>query len=108
MNTSPTRKAKIRRVKVCGPKKVSKSRRATYRVRILVKGNTPATGVRLKVRGKGIRSNKRVGKIGAGKTRKVKVAFRPKRLGKIRVKFQVASSNADGKTLKRWIRIKRW
>ena len=57
-------KAKISKVKVSGPSKVKKGKKATYKVKITNSGNAAATGVRLKVSGRGLSFNTSVGKIG--------------------------------------------
>ena len=59
-------------MKVKGPKKVKRKKKATYKVRVTNSGNAKATGVRLKVKGKGIKSKKSVGKIAAGKAKTVR------------------------------------
>ena len=100
-------KAKISKVKVSGPGKVKKGKKATYKVKITNSGNAAATGVRLKVSGRGVSFNTSVGKIAAGKTKTVKVKLKPKKPGKVKATFKVTSSNAGGKTVKKTITVKR-
>ena len=100
-------KAKIKKVKVKGPAKVKKGKMATYKVKIKNSGNVKATGVRLKVKGRGVKSKKSVAKIGAKKTRTVKIKLKPKKTGKVKLKFKVTSKNAGGKTAKKKIRVKK-
>ncbi len=52
-----------------------------------------------------IKAKKSVGKIGAGKTRTVKIKLKPKKPGKIKASFKVSSDNAGGKTVKKKIRV---
>jgi hypothetical protein len=66
-------KAKISKVTVSGPSKVKRGRKATYKVRVTNSGNATATGVRLKVSGRGVSVNTSVGTVAAGKTRTVSI-----------------------------------
>ena len=100
-------RAKISKVRVSGPAKVKRGKKVTYKVKITNSGNKTATGVRLKVRGRGVSFNTSVGKIGAKKTRTVKVRLKAKKPGKVKVAFKVTSKNAGGKTVKKKIRVKR-
>jgi hypothetical protein len=100
-------KAKIKKVNVSGPGKVKKGKKATYKVKITNSGNAKATGVRLKVKGRGVSFNTSVGKIAAKKTRTVKVKLKAKKPGKVKVKFKVTSKNAGGKTVKKKIKVKK-
>ena len=99
-------RAKIGKVKVNGPAKVKRRKKATYKVRITNSGDTQATEVRLKVEGRGVKAKKTVGSIAAGKTRTVKVRLKFKKPGKVRVSFKVAPKNAGGRTVKKKIRVK--
>ena len=99
--------AKITKVTVKGPSKVKKGRKATYKVRIKNSGNAKATGVRIKVKGRGVSFSTSVGKIGAKKTRTVKVRLKARKPGKVRVSFKVTSKNAGGKTVKKTIRVRK-
>ena len=100
-------KAKIRKVKVKGPARVKRKKKATYKVRITNSGNARANGVKLKVRGKGVKARKTVGSIAAGKTKTVKIRLRFKKPGKVRVSFKVTSKNAGRKTVKKKIKVRR-
>ncbi len=103
----PVGKAKINKVKVSGPVKVKRKKKATYKVKISNSGDAAATGVRLKVSGKGLSFNTSVGKVGAKKTKTVKVKVKPKKPGKVKVSFKVTSKNAGGKTVKKKIKVKK-
>jgi uncharacterized membrane protein len=55
------------------PRKVKKGKEATYKVKISNSGNAAATGVRIKISGRGLRFSTSVGEIQGGTTRKVRV-----------------------------------
>ncbi len=99
--------ARISKLKVSGPGKVRKGGRATYRVRITNSGVGQATGVKLRVRGKGVSLKRSVGKIAAAETRAVKVKLKPKKAGKVKVSFKVTSGNAGGKTVSKRIKVRK-
>jgi hypothetical protein len=98
--------AKITKLSVSGPSKVLKGNKATYKVSIKNGGNAKAKGVRLKVTGKGVSFNTSVGKIGAKKTKTVKVRNKFKKRGKVKAKFKVTSNNAGGKTKTKKVKVK--
>jgi DNA-binding beta-propeller fold protein YncE len=100
-------RAKIGKVKVSGPGKVKKGKKATYKVKIKNSGNAKAKGVRLKVKGRGVSFNTSVGKIVAKKTKTVKVKLKAKKPGKVKVTFKVTSKNAGGKSVKKKIKVKK-
>ena len=100
-------KAKIGKVKVSGPAKVRKGKKATYKVKITNTGNASATQVRLKVGGRGVSFNSSVGKIAAGKTRTLKVRIKPRKPGKVKLTFKVTSKNAGGKTVKKKVKVQK-
>ena len=100
-------KAKIGKVSLKGPAKAKKGKKATYKVKVTNSGNAAATGVKLKVKGKGIKAKKSVGKIAADKAKTVKVKLKFKKPGKVKLTFKVTSSNAGGKTVKRKIRVRK-
>jgi Fe-S cluster biogenesis protein NfuA len=99
--------AKISKVKVKGPAKVKRGRKATYKVKITNSGNKTATGVRLKVKGRGVSFNTSVGTVAAGKTRTVKIRLKARKPGKVKVSFKVTSKNAGGRTVKKKITVKK-
>ena len=59
------------------------------------------------MKGRGVSFNTSVGKIGAKKTRTVKVKLKAKKAGKVKVSFKVTSKNAGGKTVKKKIKVKK-
>jgi len=99
-------KARIGSVTVSGPASARKGKSVTYRAKIKNTGNAQATGVRLTVSGRGIRSSASGGSISAGATRTVRVKVRPSKTGKIRATFKVTSSNAGSKTVRKTIRVR--
>ena len=100
-------RAKITKVRVKGPAKVKRGKKATYKVKITNGGNATAKGVRLKVSGRGVSFNTSVGKIAAGKTKTLKLKIKFKKPGKIKSTFKVTSKNAGGKTVKKKITVKK-
>ncbi|MBN8867807.1 MAG: carboxypeptidase regulatory-like domain-containing protein [Solirubrobacterales bacterium] len=100
-------RAAISKVTVKGPAKAKKGRKVIQKVAITNSGNVAATGVALKVSGRGVRFRASVGSIPAGATRVVKAKLRPKRPGKAKLTFKVTSSNAGGKSATRVIVVKR-
>ncbi len=107
LNKTRPPKANISRVKVTGPTRLKRRRKATYKVAITNSGDAVAKGVRLKVSGKGIGLNTPVGKIAAKKTRTVKVRVKPKKPGKGKAFFRVRSRNAGGEIVKKRINVKK-
>jgi len=101
------RKAKIGKVKVRGPGKLKKGKKGTYKVKIWNSGETAATGVKVKVSGRGITAKKPVGTIPASKTKTVRVKVKPKNPGRIKVSFKVTSKKAGSKTVKKKINVKK-
>lgn len=100
-------KAKIGKVVAKGPKKSKKGRKATCKVRVKNSGNAAAKGVKLKVRGKGVKAKKSMGSIPAGKSKTVKVKVKLKKPGKVKASFKVTSRNAGGKTVRKRIKVKK-
>ncbi len=98
--------SRIGKVTVEGPSGARKGRSNAYRVKVTSTGNARATGVRLQVKGKGVKAKKKLGRIGAGKSKVVKVKVRFKKPGKVKASFRVTSKNAGGKTVKKKIRVR--
>ena len=107
LNRTRPPKANISKVRVTGPTRVERRKKATYKVAITNSGDAVAKGVRLKVSGKGIGLNTSIGKIAAKKAKTVKVRVKPKKPGKGKALFRVRSRNAGGETVKKRIRVKR-
>ncbi|MEX1219350.1 MAG: hypothetical protein WEB05_03060 [Solirubrobacterales bacterium] len=99
--------ARIGAVGVTGPLRVKRYRRAAYRVSVKNAGNITATGVRLNVFGRGIRSSALIGNIRAGATRSVYTRIRPRIFGRIRTTFRVTSTNAGSRSVVKYIRVVR-
>ncbi len=107
LNKTRPPKANISKVKVTGPTRVERRKKATYRIAITNSGDAVAKGVKVKVKGKGFKSKKSVGKIAAKKTKTVKVRVKPKKPGKGKAFFRVRSRNAGGETVKKRIKVKK-
>lgn len=108
VDTSPgPGSAKIGGVNVTGPAKLKGGKTATYKVQITNSGSAEATGVKLKVSGKGASSSASVGSIPAGSTRTIKVKLKPKKAGRIKLTFKVTSGNAGGKAVTRTITVRK-
>lgn len=107
VTTPPILEAQINQVTVKGPAKVKKGKKATYFVRISNSGNAAATGVSLKVRGRGVSFNTSVGTISASATKAVKLKLKPKKLGKVKALFKVSSVNAGGKVAQKKIKVRK-
>lgn len=99
--------AKIGKLKVAGPKKARLGRKATYTVAVKNAGLSTATGIKLKVLGKGIKAGKEIGSIAPGAAKKLKVTFKPRRLGRVKARFVVTSTNAGRKIVTKYIRVKK-
>jgi hypothetical protein len=98
-------KATIGSVQVSGPARTKRNRPATYRVRVRNSGNITATGVRLRISGRGISFNGPVGTINPGATRTLNVRLRPRSVGRIRATFKATSGNAGTKSVVKVIRV---
>lgn len=100
-------KARVTKLKVTGPAKLRKGKRAIYKARITNSGNGRATGVKLLAFGKGIRSKVQVGIVEPGATRTVKLPVRASRTGRIKTTFKVVSGNAGTRIVNRRIAVRR-
>jgi hypothetical protein len=94
------------KVKVKGPAKSRKGKKATYRVKVSNPGGTKVTGLRLKISGRGVSVNTSVGKLAAGKGKTVKIKVRFRKPGKIKAKFKVSSKNGGSLSATKKIRVK--
>lgn len=100
-------KAAISKVSVRGPARVRKNRKVAYRVKINNTGNATATGVRLKVSGRGVRSERSVARILPASTRTVTISLKPKHRGKTKLTFRLDSSNAGTVSVTRPVFVRR-
>lgn len=103
----PAKVAKISKVTVKGPAKVKKGKKNTYTVKVINSGKATATGVKLKVSGKGVSLKKTIGQVAAGKTKSLKVKLKFKKPGKVKATFKVTSSNAGGKTARKTVQVRK-
>ena len=101
-----TGRAKIQEPKVNGKNRIKRGENATYKVKIKNSGAVAAKGVKLKVSGKGVNFNTSVGKIGAGKTRTVKVKARFRKKGNVNTEFRASSNNGGSNTANRKIKVR--
>jgi hypothetical protein len=106
-SASTAQPSRIGKLELRGPARVKRGRVAVYRVAITNSGRTRATGVRLKVSGRGAGFNTPVGRIAVGTTRTVNVRLRPRRTGRVVVTFRVTSFNAGGRAVRKAIRVGR-
>ncbi len=102
----PAGEARIAKVSVKGPRKAKRGKKTIYRVKITNSGDAVATGVKLKVSGKGLKAKASVGTIPAGKAKTVRVKVKPKKKGKVRANFKATSSNAGTTKTKKVIKVK--
>ena len=91
---------------VKGPTKAKKGRKATYRVTVSNTGGAGVTGLRLNVRGRGVKTNKKVGGLAAGKSKVVKMPLRFKKTGKVKLTFTATASNAGSKSATKTVKVK--
>jgi hypothetical protein len=98
--------AKIGSVKVTGPGKVKRNKSTVYKVAIKNTGVVNATGVRLRLSGRGIAVNSNVGQIAPGQTRTVSVRVKFRNKGKIRTAFRVTANSTPSKTVNRTITVR--
>jgi hypothetical protein len=98
--------AKIGSVKVTGPSKVKRNKSTTYKVAIKNTGVVNATGVRLRLSGRGIAVNSGFGSIAPGQTRTVSVRVKFRNKGKIRTAFRVTANSTPSKTVNRTITVR--
>jgi hypothetical protein len=100
-------KASITSLSVKGPVKTRKGRKSIHRVRITNSGDATATGVKLRVKGRGVSFRKAIGPIAAGATRTVKIGLVPKKAGISKLIFKVTSANAGARSIKRRLSVRR-
>lgn len=99
--------ARIKGVSVSGPGSIRVGKVSIYKVRITNGGEMEATGVRLKVTGRGIAFNTAVGRITGSTSRTVRVRVRPRRPGRIKATFEVTSTNAGSRSTSRKITVRK-
>jgi hypothetical protein len=102
----PPRK-KMLRLSVQGPSKARRGKAVTFRVRLLNFSDTKATYVYVQVVGMGTRKSIKFGSIAPGTAKNAKVRLRPKKKGKVTIKFVVSSSEAIDPETKRVVRVRK-
>lgn len=98
--------ALLARPKVQGPGKARLGAKATYRVTIRNTGSGAATGVRVRVIGKGVEATRKVGTLAAGKSKTVKLPLKFTRKGKVATTFSAVAKNAARKTVRKSVKVK--
>lgn len=101
----PALGAKIAKVMVKGAAKLKQGKKAVYTVKVTNSGGAIASGVKLKVTGKGTGLKKTIGQVAAGKSKAVKIKLGFKKPGTVNAAFKVTSSNAGAKTVKKKIKV---
>jgi secreted trypsin-like serine protease len=99
--------ASIGAVTISGPARIKRGRAYTYRATIVNFGDAEATGVRLRISGRGIRFNGLVGSVAPISSRTVSFRLRSFGVGRSRVSFSVVSNNAGSKTVRKTINVRR-
>jgi hypothetical protein len=92
---------------VKGPTKARRNRAVAFTIRVPNAGDGPATDVTVRAKGRGLSATHRVGTIPAGGSQAVKVKLRPRKAGKIKVIFTVASVDGGTVTVIRTLRVRR-
>ena len=90
-----------------GPAIAKRGRRSAFTVKITNTGNASASGVAVRVSGKGAAGRAVAGNIAVGATRNVKVRVRLKRPGRIKLAFRVSTKNAGSRIVRKTISVKR-
>ncbi len=70
-------------------------------------GRGAATGVRLKVSGRGTGFNAPVGQIAPGHTTTIRFRVKFRKAGKVKVTFRVNSSNAGTRSVTKKVRVRK-
>lgn len=93
-------------LQVNGPRKVKRTARVSFTVKIRNVGEATATSLRFKARGRGAHSNRWIGQLAAGQVRSVRLPIRFWRRGRSKVTFTALSFNAGKKAVKRTVRVR--
>jgi len=100
-------KAAITKPKVKGTKSVKRGRQVTYTVSVKNYGKQAAKGVKIVMRGKGVKAGtKKIRKIMPGKTARTKVRAKFVKKGKIKVKVTASAKGVKAKTTVMRVRVK--
>lgn len=104
--TGTSATARLAKPVIKGPATARVGKDATYRVTIRNSGGSPATGVRLRVAGKGVSVNSSVGTIPGESSRTVTVKAKFRSKGTVRATFTASSSNAGTQSAVKTIRVR--
>ncbi len=100
-------KAQIGKVRVAGSSRVRSNAAVTYRVQIANTGDVAAAGVRVRLDGRGIRAGSRATGIPASSSRTLSILAKPRKTGRIKIRFRVTSANAGSRTVSKTITVTR-
>lgn len=103
----PAPKADIGKVKITGPAKVKKGKKAVFKVRVPNSGKAAAKGVKVKLRAGRLQVQKTIGTIAAGKAATSKFSIKLFRLGQTNVLAKVSSNNAGAGSDSTKVTVKR-
>jgi hypothetical protein len=99
--------ATIGSVRVKGPSKIKKGRTVVFRIITTNSGGATATGVRIRVKGRGANLKRLVGKIAPHTKRSVKINLKARKSGKYKLTFKVTTANAGSETVKKKITVRK-
>jgi hypothetical protein len=94
---APVVEARIASVRITGPSKVKRNRKAIFKVAIRNSGGAAATGVRLSVQGRGVKASLPVGGVAPLATRTVKIKVKFARAGKVKLTAKATSGNGGSR-----------
>ena len=100
-------RAAFGKVTVKGPGKAKRNKRVTYTVRVPNTGEADATGVRVAVKGKGVKASASGGTIAGKASKSVKVRVTAKKTGKVRMTFTVTGKGIAKKTATKTVTVGR-
>ena len=93
-------------LRVSGPGKVGKKKKAMFRIVIRNTGDAAASGLRVKATGRGVNGNRWIGNLPAGSSRTVELPLRFRRGGKTRVTFALTSNDAGRELVRKTVRVR--
>ncbi len=98
---------RIGRLAISGPSRVRKGQKATYRITVANTGDAAATGVRIRISGKGVAERRTaLRKVAPGTKRTFTISIRPKTTGRVRLAFRVTSVGVGQATAGRTITVR--
>jgi hypothetical protein len=94
------------RLKLKGPSRAKRGRKATYRVTLKNRGTATARKVRLTAGGKGVKGRAKAGNIKPGKSKTVKIKVKFTKRGTAKVKFKASGKAAQARTTVKKVKVK--